>query len=180
MQEAYPRKDIYFSVYVEGIGTKNPDKKNDGSLSYYGDFTYGQGYGTGETGLFEKVEKCCKDLAEKLSKKVPLPIDMVTIDVFGFSRGSAAARAFIHEITRPKYSATIFKGEKIQYFDLDYKEVEKEDLPARGHLGLLFEEKNIKVNALKIRFVGLYDTVSSYGINFDDDTTDKEIGRAHV
>lgn len=56
LEKAYPKnkEKCYYAIYVEGIGTKNPEKKKDGSLSYYGDFTRGQGYGTGETGLLKK------------------------------------------------------------------------------------------------------------------------------
>ena len=143
MQKAYPDEPIYFSVYVEGIGTKNPDKKNDGSLSYYGDFTYGQGYGTGETGLFEKVEKGCKDLVKKLSDKKLKKIDMLTIDVFGFSRGAAAARMFVNEVWKRKRGAEPFNN---------------------GLLGKAFAESSFTVpEYIKIRFIGIYDTVSSFG-----------------
>lgn len=51
------KKDDYFSIYIEGIGTKEPKKNEDGSYTYYGDFTRGKGFGTGETGLKEKARK---------------------------------------------------------------------------------------------------------------------------
>ncbi|MBF7093677.1 DUF2235 domain-containing protein, partial [Flavobacterium sp. ALJ2] len=101
----------------------------------------------------------------------------LVLDVFGFSRGAAAARAFINEITKERYTASkVWNAEKkkYNYYDLDLKKVEKEQLPKRGHLGLLLEKKKIEINVLEIRFVGLYDTVSSYGVNFNDDTKAKD------
>ena len=142
LEKAYPKEPKYFSVYLEGIGTKNPDDEKDSS-SYYGDFTYGQGYGTGETGLFEKVEKGCKDLAAELKKRVPEKIDLLTIDVFGFSRGAAAARMFVNEVWKRKRT-----NESFNY----------------GLLGKAFADAKVKEpEYLKIRFIGIYDTVSSFG-----------------
>jgi hypothetical protein len=152
------------AIYVEGIGTLDGDT----------DTIKGYTTGTGATGIREKVRSGC----EKVDKSVPknATINLV-LDVFGFSRGAAAARAFVHEITRNGYSASKLwnsETEQYDYYDLDDKKVGQMKLPARGHLGLLFEKKKIVIKSFKIRFVGLYDTVSSYGINFNDDTTDEE------
>jgi hypothetical protein len=159
LEEAYPKnkKKHYYSIYVEGIGTKNPEKKKDGSSSYYGDFTRGQGYGTGETGLFEKVETGCFNIVTKLQDKDELNISTLYIDVFGFSRGAAAARIFVNELYK-------------------IKTPKDNDSYNLGYLGKAFEELNYKIKPLriKIRFLGLYDTVSSYGSDvFDDITKDK-------
>lgn len=159
LEKAYLRDNAshYYSVYVEGIGTKNPKKNDDGTLDYYGDFTRGQGYGTGETGLFEKVEKGCFDIATKLQEKDEISIATLYLDVFGFSRGAAAARIFVNELTKKKVS-----NDKKSY--------------QYGYLGKAFKELGYKTNPLriKVRFLGIYDTVSSYGSNvFDDIDKDK-------
>jgi hypothetical protein len=159
LEKAYPKKkeEHYYSIYVEGIGTKNPDEKKDGSLSYYGDFTRGQGYGTGETGLFEKVEKGCFDIVTILKKKDEINISTLYIDVFGFSRGAAAARIFVNEL----------------YKTSNPKDDDSYNL---GYLGKAFKELDYKIKPIrvKIRFLGLYDTVSSYDGNvYDDITKDK-------
>ncbi|MCV9926740.1 DUF2235 domain-containing protein [Flavobacterium sp. LS1R49] len=157
LQKAYPDETHYFSIYVEGIGTKNPKENKDGSLSYYGDFTRGQAGGKGETGLYEKVEKGCFDLIRKLKKKNEENISTLYIDVFGFSRGAAAARIFVNELYKTKDS-----GDSASY--------------AMGCLGKAFKELDYKEKPyrIKIRLLGLYDTVSSYGGNvFDDITVDK-------
>jgi len=147
----------YYSVYVEGIGTKNPYKKDDGTLDYYGDFTRGQGYGTGETGLYEKVEKGCQDITRRLKKENEISIGTLYFDVFGFSRGAAAARIFVNELNKKKVSS-----DKNSYHF--------------GFLGKAFEGLGYKTKPLriKVRFLGIYDTVSSYGYNiFDDIDGDK-------
>lgn len=148
-------------IYIEGIGTIDEDT----------DTTRGYTTGTGDTGIRGKVRIGCEKLTDKIPENSTVNL---VVDLFGFSRGAAAARTFIHEITRAKYDARVVSGEGVTYYDLDDKEVNQKKLPARGHLGYLFYEKKITVNTLKIRFVGLYDTVSSYGLNFEDDTTDKE------
>lgn len=154
LEKAYlnEKKTHYYSVYVEGIGTKNPDKNNDGTLDYYGDFTRGQGYGTGETGLFEKVEKGCFDIARRLKKENEVNINTLYFDVFGFSRGATAARIFVNELNKKKVTSDK------KNFDL-------------GYLGKAFKELGYKnnPNRIKIRLLGLYDTVSSYGSNVSDD-----------
>ncbi|WP_433832455.1 T6SS phospholipase effector Tle1-like catalytic domain-containing protein [Flavobacterium anhuiense] len=147
----------YYSVYVEGIGTKNPDKNKDGTLDYYGDFTRGQGYGKGETGLFEKVEKGCFDVVAKLQEKKEKKINTLYLDVFGFSRGAAAARIFVNELNQKK----VVSNKKSYNW---------------GGLGKAFKELNYKEkpNRIIVRFVGIFDTVSSYGNNvFDDVDKDK-------
>jgi len=159
LQKAYPKikEKHYYSIYIEGIGTKNPEEKKDGSLSYYGDFTRGQGYGTGETGLFEKVEKGCQDIVKLLKKENEKNISTLYIDVFGFSRGAAAARIFANELYK-------------------VKNPKNKDSYNLGYLGKAFKELNYKIKPrrIKIRFLGLYDTVSSYGSNvFDDIKKDK-------
>jgi hypothetical protein len=159
LEKAYLRDKTsnYHSVYVEGIGTKNPDKNDDGTLDYYGDFSRGQGYGTGQTGLFEKVEKGCFDVAKKLIDKNETKIGTLYLDVFGFSRGAAAARIFLNELTKKK----VWGDKKTYNF---------------GYLGKAFKELDYKTNPIrvKVRLLGLYDTVSSYGDNvFDDVDVDK-------
>lgn len=142
----------YYSVYVEGIGTKNPKKNDDGTLDYYGDFTRGQGYGKGETGLFEKVEKGCFYIVEKLQDKNEKNISTLYLDVFGFSRGAAAARIFVNELYKKKIAT-----DKKSY--------------NWGVLGKAFKELDYKIkpHRIKVRFLGIFDTVSSYGSNILDD-----------
>jgi hypothetical protein len=129
-------------LYVEGQGTNSGD----------GDSVLGMGVGDGTSGIVGRVEKACKDavdekinpIVDKLAKKNPKIVNPKTnnrvIDAFGFSRGAAAARHFVHEINKP----------------------EGKDNPKFGKLGAALEAKKIEVRHLVVRFLGIYDTVSSY------------------
>lgn len=148
LETIYPQYNHYFSIYIDGIGTKNLEKQKDGSYDYYGDFTRGQGYGTGETGLKEKVRKGATDLFKKLKSKNFPKVDSLTLDLFGFSRGAAAARMFANEIW--KYNSA------------------KDDVVAQEIKNTAFT-KAPKI--IKLRFIGLFDTVSSFSdSNFSEDT----------
>lgn len=153
--DAYP-EDL--AVYVDGIGTET--EKADSLL--------GAGLGTGfilnGTGILGKVEEGCKNLADrivKVSKTKEIPT--LYLDVFGFSRGAAAARVFLDEISQKAYPLSVNRKNK------------------GGYLGYLLAKNGIKVDLIKVRFLGLFDTVSSYsaGItaspDFDNDTTELQL-----
>ncbi|MCJ8154056.1 DUF2235 domain-containing protein [Chryseobacterium sp. SSA4.19] len=180
--------DKNFGIYIEGIGTE--DKKEDSMLGY--------AFGTGPTGIRGKVKKGCEEIVKKVknikSAKKADKIAVLTFDVFGFSRGAAAARNFVHEIGKPKYKATsrTYSSEGMSVTvlsDSDGDGVASEELPKWGHLGLKLQEAGIVVDVLKIRFLGIYDTVSSYSKrfsatpNFHNDVEElslNDIGRAQT
>ena len=181
-----------YRIYIEGIGTLDKEK----------DVEAGFQYGSGRTGIRAKVRKGCKELAGKVfteknkNRKNNIKSIELTIDVFGFSRGAAAARNFIYEINFPnkrKEDSPVRKfGKKIvQYTDsygniqyattneyaFSYYDKEKnylnEDLliegkmPRLGYLGYYllekgFSKKELDIINLNIRFIGIYDTVSSH------------------
>lgn len=106
------------SKYIEGEGTEDNQK---------GD-TQGYAFGSGKTGIPAKVEKGKNKIIEEINKAFDDDKEYVQeliIDVFGFSRGAAAARSFI-TTQKAALQKNYFKA-KIIY-----------------------------------RFVGLFDTVSSY------------------
>lgn len=123
------------SIYTEGIGTE--DKKQDQAFP-------GGALGTGIAiyvrGIKDKVYRGLiqmKDRAQKKYLQNKIDIGKVTINVFGFSRGAAAARYFMSQ------------ENFIQMFlKLDSK-------------------KDINFN-----FIGLFDTVASYGIIHINDVSD--------
>jgi len=180
--------DKNFGIYIEGIGTD--DKEKDSMLGY--------AFGTGPTGIRGKVKKGCEEIVKKVknikSAKKADKIAVLTFDVFGFSRGAAAARNFVHEIGKSKYKATsrTYSSEGMSVTvlsDSDGDGVEGQDLPKWGHLGLKLQEAGIVVDVLKIRFLGIYDTVSSYSKsfsatpNFHNDVEElslNDIGRAQT
>jgi len=133
------KKEI--SVYVEGAGTDFVETRNDVGkpvVVYSGDTTAGSGFGTGDTGIPEKVTKGIQKIREQVKRqKLYDPrqqyIEEIKVDVFGFSRGAAAARHFVHR---------------------------------RQELSKWPGQQAARVT---VQFVGLFDTVSSYGASFLDD-----------
>jgi len=144
-------------IYVEGMGSKQKNEDdNDGS-----------GFGANKTGIPARVMEGCVNLADQILSKVPNKnIKTLTIDVFGFSRGAAAARNFIFEVGRPAYKAHGSSGYFKNKFDIHGQRTTLDDLPKGGELGRRLLENKIKVKEIKIRFVGLFDTVSSYNDGF--------------
>lgn len=163
LEKMYKQETLYFSVYIEGIGTEDGE---------YDDLT-DMGIATGDKGVRGKVRIGCQNLVETIQAKTQKNIGTLTVDVFGFSRGAAAARNFVHELTKAPYQARRSGNPKdFRIFDADRKPVTKKDLPARGHFGLQMEKAGLKVNFVNIRFAGLFDTVSAYGLVHSNDVTE--------
>jgi hypothetical protein len=143
MLEGYRRGKIY----IEGIGTT--DKGGDDTLGY--------ALGTGETGIRSKVEKGCKLLAGLLPKGKE--VSVLILDVFGFSRGAAAARHFVAEVTQGEFKVNLDPSSPLSSRKDDYSSM---TIPAYGYLGKLLKDAGVIVKRLEVRFLGIYDTVSSY------------------
>lgn len=125
------------AIYIEGIGTVNlGDDEMDGYA-----------YGSKDTGIKKKVESGCVEISKKVKNLVlnsgNKKMSLITLDVFGFSRGAAAARHFVHEVSKRIKSDKFGKlGEKLRTDGIDTEEL-----------------------SINIRFLGLFDTVSSYSEN---------------
>jgi hypothetical protein len=157
--------DHVFSIYTEGPGTEalqvidvgdsprtqQKKKKNDGHRK---DDSYGYAVGMGDTGVKAKVTSGISKLVSEIAKEVKtkMIIDKLVIDVFGFSRGAAGARFFVHEVLNEEPSGFEVKGTRIRF--------EGNALFARLHRN----SYEITADKVEIRFVGLYDTVASCGI----------------
>lgn len=131
---AQPPYDIALATYVEGPGTI--DKKGDRFAGY--------ALGVWKSGVEKKVKKGLLDVTNKIrsnNSRKDVVIELITLDVFGFSRGAAAARNFIHEA-----------------------------LLEAGSIANQLKEKGYKISKTEVCLAGLYDTVSSHGISFNDDT----------
>lgn len=168
------------AIYVEGIGT-GQDSIEHNTLTE--DTTIAFALGAGPTGIRRKVRKGCEYLAQKIStakkqiKKDEI-LRTIYLDVFGFSRGAAAARNFNYEIYKNKYypkrktinqegvkTTTYLDSYNIPYQTICSNEKPKYTmLPACGHLGYCLKELgvDIKKTQIVVRTLGLYDTVSSY------------------
>ena len=147
--------------YVEGIGTEK----------YKEDSVGGSSMGRGDTGIIAKVERGIKDLVKE--KIATLPKDKkiykIVFDVFGFSRGAAAARHFCNEVKKPAYYVTRTKRDPYDKYDRNARILtDEKDLVkhAGGILGTELNKIGLKpyketYNNIEIRFLGLFDTVVS-------------------
>lgn len=137
------------SVYVDGPGTNFSTSKK-GTPEFESDSFKGYAYGSGDTGIPEKVSKGITKIREVVNSRGFYNHDTeliheLIIDVFGFSRGAAAARNFVAR---------------------------------RGELKAWAAQRHPAI--VTINFVGLFDTVSSYNPsistspNFDNDV--QELG----
>jgi len=129
------------------------DDEYDKKLSIYiegpgtedegGDDKRGYALGVGPTGIINKVGKGILDAIVEISRhvKATYVIDKITLDVYGFSRGAAGARNFIFEALK------------------EFNSIRE-----------AMENKKRPVKKIEIDFAGLFDTVSSHGISFSNDT----------
>ena len=175
-----PNADRQVKVYIEGIGTV--DGKRD-SLSWLGIIpnNIGSPMGEGDRGIKAKVTRGCIKAAQVLSKKYKgKEISVLKINVFGFSRGAAAARHFMHICSKPalvmtvdRYNMRVLPPEDYErpeneaktetFFLLDKHE--KDFTDRYGYFGACLLKSGVKVKEIRFNFAGLYDTVASYGLN---------------
>lgn len=125
-----------YAIYIEGIGTE------DGT----GDSTYGMGTGRGDSGVVRKTDKAVAILAAAIkgyfnrhAAARTCVIKELQFDIFGFSRGAAAARHFANRIY--SQDRTIISAIKIGLGDVEFS----------GTPGG------------KTRFLGIFDTVAAIG-----------------
>ena len=113
-KENDPHYFLQLKVYIEGIGTLQ-DKEDD---------FFGSAFGEGARGVIARAEQACDKIVDEINKafiniksinKNPLYIDSIQFDVFGFSRGAAAARHFCYEVLKQNniYLPQKFKEEKL-------------------------------------------------------------------
>lgn len=129
-----PGYEYSFKIYIEGIGTLDKDADRLG----------GYAFGAWETGIPVKVAVGMQKIMEKISETRDIKPDKIiaefALDVFGFSRGAAAARNFMYEALNDD------KGAK------------------RTHsLMTRLRHEMIETQEVKLKFAGLFDTVSTYG-----------------
>lgn len=165
-------KDVY-SFYVEGIATT--DKEDDSGAGFK--------YGRGKTGVVGKVRNGCKALADKIFLKLKSETQVeeveLTIDIFGFSRGAAAARNFAYNLQLDAYPPKLYyppvegamemevDHETSEFMVIEKSWVKNGLLPQFGHLGTSLLQAGIDRElvdsmTIKVRFIGVYDTVASY------------------
>jgi hypothetical protein len=140
MDQSAEGYDITVMVYTEGIGTRDNDA----------DTWLGLGTGTGVAGVKAKCNKGIMEAIEKILGNTIQGDELTSsrhyfenlhFDIFGFSRGAAAARHAVYKL--------MFEEEKTI----------KDKMRLRG----------FEVREAKVCFSGLFDTVSSHGANFNND-----------
>ncbi|MCU0070886.1 type VI secretion system tip protein VgrG [Pseudomonas koreensis] len=134
----------YIPIYLDGIGTSgNQD-----------DSVFSQMTGTGAQGVLAKVKQSPARIFEGIdifkSENPIRKVKTVQFDIFGFSRGAAAARHFANEV---------MKGEQSPLAQL---------IPANSSLFLegFAWRTNIDVS---INFIGIFDTAAAIGSMADGD-----------
>jgi hypothetical protein len=160
-----------YTIYIEGIGTT--DEESDSENGYI--------WGRGTTGIIAKVRLGCKKLAKKIKDakdavKNDIDTITVTVDVFGFSRGAAAARNFMYNLQKKAYPPEMYyppvqgaQGIKLDHNGDGIEEtwLKNGKLPPFGHLGTALLKAGLKWEMIEnlrvsVRFLGVYDTVASY------------------
>lgn len=151
IREMYCREKIY----IEGIGTTNLDSD---------DLFQGTAMGHGNNGVVGKMRKGCQEVVKRCDTRVR----HITFDVFGFSRGAAAARSFLYEVIRPDGVNTSKSVAELEEWNNLHELTYSGKCPPRGLLGYYMTKAGInpKDVMISIRFVGLFDTVASYAHDF--------------
>ena len=164
-----PDAEHQLKVYIEGIGTENNEK--DDSFE-------GPGFGVGDRGIMAKVTKGCREAAKVVASKYEdQNIDILEVNVFGFSRGAAAARHFINVATTSIYEEgpSLIDGK----ITVHYEPYDEESslflinktpdnisfIKQYGYFGACLIKENLQIKKIEFNFAGLYDTVASYGVN---------------
>ena len=121
-------------VYIDGIGTTGGSE----------DSTWSKGTGKGGTGVVDRVNESPMAIMRRfdllIANNPQLQIEKIEFDIFGFSRGAAAARHFANEVL--KSSGGVLASEL------------NHDLPA---LAPGFDWST----HVSINFIGLFDTVAA-------------------
>ncbi|RRV05738.1 DUF2235 domain-containing protein [Pseudomonas sp. v388] len=129
---------VHWPIYISGAGTTSGGRDS---------LWPGQSFGRGLTGVVAKVERAFTKLESRLKRFAQdnpgCVIQALELDVFGFSRGAASARHFVNEILKQSKGAL----EPI----LSSRRVPR---------SRCFAWHN---DSVKVRFVGLFDTVAAVG-----------------
>jgi hypothetical protein len=194
-KQASPELRI-FTVYSEGMGTDtvasdDADVKNQNyelrPEDYKTDDIGGFAFGMGESGMILRVKRAIELMVKKIKiDPKSETIGLLTIDVFGFSRGAASSRIFAHEVTLPpmpagwhyqaKWDPNPVLPVRAERYLGDHNgnrvadEYKDKPLPPCGWLGYqLLHGKNLNADRVSVRFAGLYDTVPHHGLSQGND-----------
>lgn len=172
-----PNAQNQVAYYIEGIGTVDNKSDNDTLWLFP---AKGAGMGISARGVKAKATKGCVKGAEAVQKKFQgKKIDVLTVNVYGFSRGAAAARHFLHIANTTANSQIISDKQILVHPPEAYEKSEAEQNPNQyiivnepdfpllryGYFGACLIQQKLQVKTVRFNFVGLYDTVASFGVN---------------
>ncbi len=140
--------DYFGKIYVPGIGTESGAPDN----------VRGMAHGTGETGVAERVNQTFFESIQKavdtFAAEYPDAwVDGVEFDVFGFSRGAAAARHFVNEACKQA------RRRPQRGVDMPFVPMIDVFLHSRPPLNLMPDW----AYNLRVGFVGLFESVVNVG-----------------
>ncbi|OOF21265.1 T6SS phospholipase effector Tle1-like catalytic domain-containing protein [Salinivibrio sp. IB872] len=148
------------SEYITGIGTGNSK-----DIAPAGESTYGQATGTGDYGIRSKaiyasnqIKNSLKDAKEIITnhdEKID-GINKIQFDIFGFSRGAAAARHFINYVLKENKKGVYQDSPFVRGFK---RACFHANLPIAFDFDWL--ESDHDKACMEITFAGLFDTVAS-------------------
>lgn len=166
-------------------------EENEGFIACTDD-SLASALGVGLFGVKKKVEAACEKIALQISERLKCTqLDgkedlklIINIQVFGFSRGASAARCFSASLrerlgkTNVTFSTkTLAIGANTRTYvsgKLEQENKYKTSL-CQDWLDECLDKFNknstvkVRIWSVRVKFLGLYDTVSSYGASFDDD-----------
>lgn len=163
-------KEKYLRVYVEGSGANGFKAQNEAiDIITHGKPVKGLGFGVGSTGVVAKVSKAIKYISERvdIEKSANTEIEKIHFYVFGFSRGSTAARLFSYLVARERENGSpTGKLGKEKEFDRYLSKKYFKDGRVRFLDGY--------ADKMSVDFLGIYDTVSAIGFLKDADIVSKD------
>lgn len=178
-----PTNDVVndsYNNYENGKSSLDEFIEDNGGFISCSDDELGSALGIGLFGVKKKVEAACEKINDLIAGYVKKENTEVSIYlyVFGFSRGAAAARCFSSflkmrngktKVKRNKNTVVMGWRSDMNIAEKLKKENEFKASLMADWLNDLQKGKRISFSDPKVKFLGLYDTVSSYGAKFDDD-----------
>ena len=150
-----------FAAYVSGIGVY------DSAGNLRGD-PLSLATGLGKSGGYARMADAAEGLLAVFQRVWPFPPARIVLDVFGFSRGAALARHFVN--------AVLLAGLPDPRRPMDASAVPR---PIRPNLRVIRNQGYGRLDCpLEIGFLGLFDTVGSFGLpgNADEGDFDVTLG----
>lgn len=148
----------HISLYIEGSGA---DMQLDASTKIKHKATMGLaglGLGTGPSGVAAKVRKASIIVQRLLDQYIVDEVKEINFyfDLFGFSRGSTCARAMAYVINPENREASSITNKEDKESEYKFFTSKASEFLPSNYIGKTLKKE--------IRFMGLFDTVSSIGV----------------